>query len=255
MLGDEHLTPITEQNIQARLRGSRMWNWANTSRALFLQAGNMSEKSVGYTTVGGDLEGCFSVIANLPKTVVVAMLDRLYRRYAFEGIAAVLATTAGPELASSQSGEAELMPFSVLDACLYLYAGEKRSEDEVAEALGYFLGLTMFKAFEEAFDPLLGVVTEDALRSVDEALALDEELRGEDPAEAVDSDDVVAMEQPHVVMYIHEHLDTALEVHADSADVDAVHAMYRTLLVELLALSYAVRPPVNVVLPSAEFTA
>lgn len=135
MLGREPLTPVTEQNIQARLRGARMWNWANTSRALFLQTGNMSEKSVGYTTVGGDLEGCFSVIANLPKTVVVAMLERLHRRYGFEGIAAVLATMAGPELASAQSGEAELMPFSVLDACLYLYAGEKLSEDEVAEAL------------------------------------------------------------------------------------------------------------------------
>jgi NAD+ synthase (glutamine-hydrolysing) len=135
MLADEHLTSVTEQNIQARLRGTRMWNWANTSRAMFLQTGNMSEKSVGYTTVGGDLEGCFSVIANLPKTVVVALLERLHRRFGFEGIAAVLATMAGPELASAQSGEAELMPFSVLDACLYLHAGEKLSEDELAEAL------------------------------------------------------------------------------------------------------------------------
>ncbi|MBM4357842.1 MAG: NAD(+) synthase [Deltaproteobacteria bacterium] len=135
MLADEPLTSVTEQNIQARLRGTRMWNWANTSRALFLQTGNMSEKSVGYTTVGGDLEGCFSVIANLPKTVVVALLVRLHRRFGFEGIAAVLATMAGPELASAQSGEAELMPFSVLDACLYLHAGEKLSEDELALAL------------------------------------------------------------------------------------------------------------------------
>ncbi len=50
-----------------------MWNWANTSGALFLQTGNMSEKALGYTTVGGDLEGAFSVIANLPKTVVIAL--------------------------------------------------------------------------------------------------------------------------------------------------------------------------------------
>ncbi len=135
MLADEPPTPITEQNIQARIRGTRMWNWANTSRALFLQTGNMSEKAVGYTTVGGDLEGCLSVIANLPKTVVVAMLERLYRRHEFEGIRAVLATMAGPELAPEQSGEAELMPFSVLDACLFLYAGEKMSEDEVASVL------------------------------------------------------------------------------------------------------------------------
>ena len=137
MLASEGLDPtsITEQNIQARIRGARMWNWANTSGALFLQTGNMSEKAVGYTTVGGDLEGCFSVIANLPKTVVVALLDRLRRRFGFAGVDSTLATTAGPELAEDQYGEDELMPFAVLDACLYLYAGEKMATDEVAAAL------------------------------------------------------------------------------------------------------------------------
>jgi NAD+ synthase (glutamine-hydrolysing) len=135
MLGGSPPTEITLQNIQARLRGQRMWNWSNTSGALFLQTGNMSEKAVGYTTVGGDLEGCFSVIANLPKTVVVALLDRLRRRYAFEGIEMTLGTVAGPELAADQSGESELMPFAVLDACLHLYAGEKLAPDEVAAAL------------------------------------------------------------------------------------------------------------------------
>lgn len=135
MLEGAEPTELTRQNIQARLRGQRMWNWSNSSGALFLQTGNMSEKAVGYTTMGGDLEGCFSVIANLPKTVVVAMLDRLQRRLGFAGIAATLGTTAGPELAADQSGEDELMPFAVLDACLYLYAGEKMAADEVATAL------------------------------------------------------------------------------------------------------------------------
>jgi NAD+ synthase (glutamine-hydrolysing) len=129
-------TPITEQNVQARIRGTRMWNWANTSGALFLQTGNMSEKALGYTTVGGDLEGAFSVIANLPKTVVVALLDRLERRFGFEGIRMTLSTMAGPELAADQSGEAELMPFEVLDACLHLYGAEKLAPDEVGRALG-----------------------------------------------------------------------------------------------------------------------
>ena len=128
-------TAVTLQNIQARLRGQRMWNWANTSGALFLQTGNMSEKAVGYTTMGGDLEGCFSVIANLPKTVVVALLVRLHERFGLEGIGMTLATVAGPELAADQEGESELMPFAVLDACLYLYAGEKLATDEVAQAL------------------------------------------------------------------------------------------------------------------------
>ena len=70
MLKGGEPTELTRQNIQARLRGQRMWNWANSSGGLFLQTGNMSEKAVGYTTIGGDLEGALSVIANVPKTVV-----------------------------------------------------------------------------------------------------------------------------------------------------------------------------------------
>jgi NAD+ synthase (glutamine-hydrolysing) len=135
MLGGEAPTEITQQNIQARIRGQRMWNWANTSGALFLQTGNMSEKSLGYTTVGGDLEGALSIVANLPKTVVIAMLERLRDRFGFPGIDATLATTAGPELAANQSGEAELMPFEILDACLYLYGAEKLAADELGDAL------------------------------------------------------------------------------------------------------------------------
>ncbi|MFP6684704.1 MAG: NAD(+) synthase, partial [Polyangiaceae bacterium] len=129
------VSEVTQQNVQARLRGARMWNWSNSSGAFFLQTGNMSEKAVGYTTMGGDLEGCFSVIGNLPKTVVVALLRRLQSRLGFEGIDMTLQTVAGPELAADQSGESELMPFAVLDACLYLYAGEKLTEEEVGMAL------------------------------------------------------------------------------------------------------------------------
>src|SRR5262249_14381448 len=53
----------------------------------------------------------------------------------FDGIKMTLSTTAGPELAPDQSGEAELMPFEVLDACLHLYGAEKLAPDEVARAL------------------------------------------------------------------------------------------------------------------------
>jgi hypothetical protein len=105
------------------------------------------------------------------------------------------------------------------------------------------------------FGDAVEVVDATALASVDESLKLDEQIRLSDPAEAVDSDDVVAMEQPHVLAFVHEHVDAALEANASEVDVDDVHAIYRLVLVEVLALSYAVRPPVNVVLPSAEFTA
>ena len=143
MLGGQPPGEMTRQNVQARLRGQRMWNWANTSGALFLQTGDMSEKAVGYTTIGGDLEGSLSVIANVPKTVVEALLHRLHVRYGFAGIAATLATLPGPELADQQVAEHELMPFPVLDACLHLYASEKLSPDEVARALRASVRATM----------------------------------------------------------------------------------------------------------------
>jgi NAD+ synthase (glutamine-hydrolysing) len=135
MLGGAAITELTRQNIQARVRGQRMWNWANSSGALFLQTGDMSEKAVGYTTIGGDLEGALSVIANVPKTVVIALLERLEQRFGFKGVSATLHTDPGPELADAQVAEHELMPFPVLDACLHLYAGEKMSPAEVGTAL------------------------------------------------------------------------------------------------------------------------
>lgn len=136
MLGPgKELTPITMQNVQARLRAQRMWNWANTSGGLFLQTGNMSEKAVGYTTIGGDLMGALAVIANLPKTVVMFLLEYLSEKHGYAGIKAVTAKPAGPELAPNQVGEDELMPFPILDACFHLFAGEKLSPADVTAAV------------------------------------------------------------------------------------------------------------------------
>jgi NAD+ synthase (glutamine-hydrolysing) len=137
MLGPDHtVTPITMQNVQARLRAQRMWNWANSSGGLFLQTGNMSEKAVGYTTIGGDLMGALAVISNLPKTVVMYLLDYLFELHGYQGIAAVTARPAGPELMHDQVGEAELMPFPILDACFHLFAGEKLAPGDVVLAVG-----------------------------------------------------------------------------------------------------------------------
>lgn len=136
MLGpDQPVTELTKQNIQARIRGQRMWNWSNSSGGLFLQTGNMSERAVGYTTIGGDLEGALSVLANVPKTLVMALLDHIQSRNHYEGIDLVLAKSPGPELAPDQVGEQELMPFPVLDACFHLFGAEKLLPQEVEEAL------------------------------------------------------------------------------------------------------------------------
>ncbi len=127
--------------------------------------------------------------------------------------------------------------------------------DETALALGYFLSLAIWLAFDETFGKDLQEVSETALTSVEEALALDEQIRLADPAEAVDSDDVVAMEQPDVLAFVQEHLDAALEANASEVDVDDVHEIYRVVLIEVLALSYAVRPPSNWAALSSEFSA
>jgi len=131
----ESLTTLARQNVQARVRAERMWTWANTAGGLFLQTSNMSEKAVGYTTIGGDGEGALSVIANVPKTVVNYLLDWLYETTHAEGIRLTLLKPASAELADDQEDERELMPFPVLDACFALFAGEKMSPDEVTRAL------------------------------------------------------------------------------------------------------------------------
>ena len=131
-----------------------------------------------------------------------------------------------------------------------------RPLDETALALGYFLTLAIWLAFESTFGEALGKVNELGLSGVEEALTLDEQIRLSDPAEAVDSDDVIAMEQPHLLAFVNEHLDAALEANADNVDVDDVHEIYRVVLIEILALSYAVlAPALATAASSTEFTA
>lgn len=134
-------------------------------------------------------------------------------------------------------------------------AALSRPVDETALALGYFLTLAVWLAFDAAFRGDVEQVTETALTSVEESLQLDEQIRLSDPAEALDSDDVIAMEQPHVLAFIHEHIDAALEANANEVDVDDVHAIYRLVLIEVLALSYAVKAPPLWTAPTTEFTA
>jgi NAD+ synthase (glutamine-hydrolysing) len=131
----ESVDAATRQNVQARVRAERMWSWANSAAGLFLQTSNMSEKAVGYTTIGGDMEGALSVIANVPKTVVNVLLDYLLETTGSEAIAATLKKPPSAELADDQEDERDLMPFPVLDACFALYAGEKMAPDDVATVL------------------------------------------------------------------------------------------------------------------------
>lgn len=130
-----------------------------------------------------------------------------------------------------------------------------RPLDETALALGYFLTLSVWLAFERNFERRLTEITQDQLEAAEQSLDLDEELRRLDPAEAVETDDVIAMEQPDVIAFVQEHLDTALGAHGGLVDVDDVDVIYRVVLIEILALSYAVRAPEHYVLPKTEYTA
>jgi len=125
----------TAQNIQARIRGEKMQNWANGASAMWLQSGNMSEKAVGYTTVGGDMMGAFSIIGNLPKTVIIALLAHINKSLGLESIKKLLKTKASAELEKEQMDEKDLMPFPVLDACIHLFIEEKMNKEEVYDAL------------------------------------------------------------------------------------------------------------------------
>jgi NAD+ synthase (glutamine-hydrolysing) len=136
MLGPEQeLTKTTVQNIQARLRGMRMWNWANSAGGMWLQTGNMSEKAVGYTTIGGDMMGAYSILGNVPKTLVVALLHDLEEKHGWESVKQLLATKASAELDFGQEDEKDLMPFEVLDACFRIFAGDKLMPVELYQAL------------------------------------------------------------------------------------------------------------------------
>lgn len=141
----ETLGALARQNIQARVRAERMWTWANSASGLFLQTSNMSEKAVGYTTIGGDMEGALSVIANVPKTVVNYLLDYIIEKTNMPGFVLTLKKPASAELAEDQEDEKDLMPFPVLDACFALYAGEKMSPGEVRDVLA-----TMFPEHDAA---------------------------------------------------------------------------------------------------------
>ncbi len=132
-----------------------------------------------------------------------------------------------------------------------------RPLDETALALGYFLSIAIWLAFERTFgEQRLREVSSDVLAATSEAITLEEELRAANGAEPLELDDVVSLEQPHVLAFVHEHVDAALdpsarerreggeaeELDRSDIDVDDVHAVYRATVLLTLCLSHAVVP-------------
>lgn len=118
-----------------------------------------------------------------------------------------------------------------------------RPLDETALALGYFLTIAVWLAFERAFGGRLAEVSEDERNAAEAALELEEQLRASNSSEPLELEDVMAIEQPGVLAFVNEHVDAALEPdEGDTRDVDVddVHVVYRNVLVQTLALSHAV---------------
>jgi hypothetical protein len=119
-----------------------------------------------------------------------------------------------------------------------------RPLDETALALGYFLTIAVWLAFERAFGARLVEVSEEERAAADAALELEEQLRANDAREPLELEDVMAIEQPSILEFVNEHVDAALEPQEGDTrdvDVDDVHAVYRNVLVQTLALSHAVK--------------
>ncbi len=124
---EDEVKPITKQNLQARVRGAMMLNWANNVNGLLLVTSNLSESAVGYTTTGGDNEGGFSPIANVPKTVISALLEYLADTRKIRSLEMILKIPPTAELAPHQTDEGDLMPYKVLDELIYLFAKQRFS--------------------------------------------------------------------------------------------------------------------------------
>lgn len=115
--------------------------------------------------------------------------------------------------------------------------------DSAALALGQMLAVAVHLAFESTPGLRSSPADDDLVAATDAALAADEALRQSDPMDALDSEDIVAIEQPALVGFVNEHVGLTLERHAGAIDVDQVALVFRAILVEILTLSRAVLPP------------
>lgn len=130
-----------------------------------------------------------------------------------------------------------------------------RPLSEPAMALGFFLSLSIWLAFEHTHGPAVQCVTADELYSTQELMSFDEGLRQEESQETLETADVIGMEQPALVEFVHQHMEATLDLRHADVTADELQLIYRTVLVEILALSYAVQAPLGFPVSKAEVLA
>jgi len=126
---------ITEQNMQARIRGNLLMALSNKYGSLLLSTGNKSEMAVGYCTLYGDMSGGLAVISDVPK-LLVYKLARYINRDKEIIPARIIEKAPSAELAPNQLDQDDLPPYDVLDPILRAYLEQNRSAAEIV-AMGF----------------------------------------------------------------------------------------------------------------------
>jgi NAD+ synthetase len=125
----------TEENIQARVRGSLLMALSNKFGAILLSTGNKSETAVGYCTIYGDMNGGLAVISDIPKILVYRLAQHINREKEIIP-ARVIARPPSAELRPEQTDQDSLPPYDILDGILDAAIEKNLAFDDIV-ALGY----------------------------------------------------------------------------------------------------------------------
>jgi NAD+ synthase (glutamine-hydrolysing) len=126
---------ITEENLQARIRGNLLMALSNKFGWLVLTTGNKSENAVGYSTLYGDSAGGFAVIKDVPKTLVYRLVDVRNARDAKHPVPrSIVDRPPSAELRPEQVDTDSLPDYDTLDAILQAYIEEDAGRDQLTLA-------------------------------------------------------------------------------------------------------------------------
>jgi NAD+ synthase (glutamine-hydrolysing) len=125
---------VTEENLQARIRGNILMALSNKFHGLVLSTGNKSEMSVGYSTLYGDMVGGFAILKDVPKTLVYKLVAHINQRGSQPAIPEYIVTRPpSAELRPDQKDQDTLPPYPVLDAILEAYIEKDMSSEAIIE--------------------------------------------------------------------------------------------------------------------------
>lgn len=131
---------VTEENIQARIRGGILMALSNKFCGLVLTTGNKSELGVGYCTLYGDMVGGLAVISDVPKTLVYRISHYINSRHPVIP-QSTLEKPPSAELRPGQKDSDTLPPYEILDTILEDYVEQYHTAEQIAEEHGYDIKL------------------------------------------------------------------------------------------------------------------